>query len=314
MKLQQLRALCVIADENMSMSRAARVLCTTQPAVSKQIRQLEDSLGLTLLLRSKSRILGFTEAGEDVLRAARTVMMATQDIQSMVGDHLRRTGGRLAIATTHTHARYTLSGILPEFSRRHPGVAVHLVQATPDDIPLLIVGGQVDIGICTTPHHVPSSLVGITCYVFEHVLVGPPGHPALAEEPVTLASIAASPLISYSEQHAIARRLTAALEEAGLPQNVVVRGTDVEVMKHYAALGLGLAVIPRNAYTPADRERLAARGVDHLLPPSMVYVLARRGAYWPRHLYEFVNLLSPVLTRTVVEQALRDGEPPGERL
>jgi DNA-binding transcriptional LysR family regulator len=304
MKLQQLRAFCVVVDENMSVSRAARVLFTTQPAVSKQIRQLEDSLGATLLIRAKSRILGLTDVGRDVLQSARTMMAATQDIEHIVDDHRNQTRGRLAIATTHTHARYALQDSIPAFARQHPEVALHIVQATPNEIADLVVTGQVDIGISTAPRTLPATAVTIPCFEFKHILVGERGHPLFKRQQVTLEDIAQYPLITYSEQHAIGRRLIEAFDAAGLTPKVAVRGTDVEVMKYYASTGLGLAVIPLIAYSKTLDRKLAARPVDHLFQTSTVYVVARRGAYWPRHLYEFVGTLSPTLSRDKIEEAL----------
>jgi DNA-binding transcriptional LysR family regulator len=304
MKLQQIRAFCAVADESMSISRAARALNTTQPAVSKQIRQLEDSLGAALLVRAKSRLLGLTPVGEKVLRAARTIMASTGDIEKMVGDHRRERHGRLAIATTHTHARYALQDIIPAFARRHPGIALHLQQATPAEIGDLVATGQVDLGLATLPEELPRTVAAIPCYEFRHVLVGRRGHPVFAARSLTLRAISAYPFITYSEQHAIGRHVRQVFEAAGLPLNIAVRGTDVEIMKYYAASGLGLAVIPLAAYSRTRDRQLAARPVDHLFDASTVYVMARRAGYWPGHLYEFVNDIAPALTRERIEQAL----------
>ncbi len=310
MKLQQLRAFLAVVDENMSISRAARVLFTTQPAVSKQIRQLEDSLGTALLIRSKSRILGLTDVGKEVLLRVRTMMAATDDIAQIVGDHRREASGRLAIATTHTHARYALQEIIPAFAQRHPDVALHLVQATPNEIGELVLTGQVALGICTAPLTLPPSLATIPCYELKHVLIGARDHPVFADQPATLEAISRYPLITYSEQHAIGRKMIEAFDTAGLDLKVAVRGTDVEIMKYYASTGLGLAVIPGIAYSAIHDRKLDACPVDHLFPTSIVYALARRGAYWPRHLYEFVGDLAPALTRDAIEDALMNTATP----
>ena len=303
MKLQQIRAFCVVADEAMSISRAARVLCMTQPAVSKQIKQLEDSLGATLLVRSKSRLLGLTDVGEDVLRSARAMLAAAQDIGLIVSDHQQRAQGRLVIATTHTHARYALQDIIPSFARRHPEIALNIVQANPSEISDLVLTGQADLVISTLPPALPPSVVAIACYTFKHVLIGPPGH-AVFDGPITLETMAAYPLITYSEQHAIGRRLIQAFDDAGLAPKIAVRGTDVEVMKYYASIGLGLAVIPVIAYASDLDRNLTAAPIDHLFPTSTVYVVARRGAYWPRHQYDFVETVTPGLTRDKVDDAM----------
>jgi DNA-binding transcriptional LysR family regulator len=304
MKLQQIRAFCVVADEAMSISRAATVLCTTQSAVSKQVRQLEDALGATLLIRSKSRIIGLTELGQDVLKNARSMLAASRDITQIVANHQHQRGGRLAIATTHTHARYALHDIIPAFARSHPEVSLHIVQATPGEITDLVLSGQVDLGISTMPSDVPAAVAALPCYALQHVLVGMTDHPIFKQSTLTLDAIAAYPLITYSLEHAIGRCLTNAFDAAGYTQKIAVRGADVEVMKYYASCGLGLAVIPLIAYSEALDPNLSARSVDHLFEASTVYVVARRGAYWPLHLYEFVGELAPALTRAAIEDGL----------
>jgi len=310
MKLQQIRAFCAVVDHDMSVSRAARALHTTQSAVSKQVGQLEDSLGAALLIRSKSRILGLTDVGRQVLRCMRSMLASTEDIAHIVADHRREAGGRLAIATTHTHARYALQDIVPGFAKRHPGVGLHLVQATPSEIANLVATGEVDLGLSTAPQILPPSLATIPCYELKHVLIGERGHPVFAAQALTLPVIARYPLITYSEQHAIGRRVNEAFAAAGLAPKIAMRGTDVEIMKSYAATGVGLAVIPLIAYSRSRDRKLDARPVDHLFPTSTVYALARRGAYWPRHLYEFVGKLAPGLTRAAIEEALLSTEPP----
>lgn len=304
MKLQQVRAFCAVVDHDMNVSRAARSLNTTQSAVSKQIGQLEDSLGVALLARAKSRILGLTDVGGQVLHCMRGILAATEDISHIVSDHRREVGGRLAIATTHTHARYALQDIIAGFAKRHPGVGLHLVQATPSEIADLVAAGEMDLGLSTLPLVLPPSLATIPCYELDHMLIGQRGHPVFHARALTLQAIAPYPLITYSEQHLIGRRVGEAFESAGLAPRIAMRGTDVEIMKSYAAAGLGLAVIPRIAYSRRRDGKLDARPVDHLFPTSTVYVLARRGAYWPRHLYEFVGKLAPGLTPAAIEEAL----------
>ncbi|MBX6320134.1 LysR family transcriptional regulator, partial [Pigmentiphaga sp.] len=151
MKLQQIRAFCAVVDHDMNVSRAARSLNTTQSAVSKQLGQLEESLGVALLVRAKSRILGLSDVGRQVLHCMRGILAATEDISHIVSDHRREASGRLAIATTHTHARYALQDIIAAFAKRHPGVGLHLVQATPSEIADLVAAGEMDLGLSTAP-------------------------------------------------------------------------------------------------------------------------------------------------------------------
>lgn len=304
MKLQPLRALCALADADMNMSKAADILCTTQPAISKQIRQLEDHLGVQLLTRSKNRVEGLTAIGEQVLESARVIWGATRDIDRMAGDHRALVAGRLTIATTHTHARYALQEIVQLFTRAQPHVSLHFVIALPSDIPDLVIAGKADLGISTASLELPSGIVAMPCYPLPMVLIGQPDHPVFGVSELRMEDIAPYSLITYGDHHVVVQDLRKRFVQAGLRFQAVVCSADVEVMKHYAAAGVGIAFIPAVSYEASHNPNLAARSIDHLFPPHLVYAIARRGAYWPRHIFEFVEHINPALTRQVVQTAL----------
>ena len=304
MKLQPLRALCVLADADMNMSKAADILCTSQPAISKQIRQLEDHLGVQLLIRSKNRVEGITDIGKQVLEAARIISGATRDIERMASDHKALVAGRLTIATTHTHARYALQEIVRLFTRAQPHVSLHFVIALPNDIAGLVVAGKADLGLSTATPELPSGAVAMPCYLLPMVVIGQPDHAVFAVPELRMQDMAPHPLITYGDHHVVVQDFRKRFVEAGLRFQAAVCSAGVEVMKHYAAAGVGLAFIPAVSYEPSRDPNLAARSIDHLLPPHRVYAIARRGAYWPRHIFDFVEHINPALTRQVVQTAL----------
>ncbi|HZM44979.1 MAG TPA: LysR family transcriptional regulator, partial [Burkholderiales bacterium] len=146
MTLKQLRILREIARQAHNLSNAAAVLHTSQPGVSRQVQLLERELGVELLSRRRNRITGLTEPGRAILAAAERALGEADNIRLIAEDYSREEGGRLTIATSHLHARYTLLTPIKVFALRHPGVHLYMRQADPDDILRLVAAGDADIG------------------------------------------------------------------------------------------------------------------------------------------------------------------------
>ena len=147
--LRQLRFLREIARQSLNISNAAAALHTSQPGVSRQVRLLERELGVDLLVRRKNRVLGFTDTGRAVLDVAQKLLSEAENIRLIAEDAREAGGGRLVVATSHLHARYTLRGTVKAFSRRHPEVELTLLQAEADAIFKLVESSEADIGIST---------------------------------------------------------------------------------------------------------------------------------------------------------------------
>src|SRR5476651_2331476 len=104
MTLKQLRFLREIARQSLNMTSAALALHTSQPGVSRQLQDLERELGVELLVRRKNRVLALTDAGQQILVAARRMLTEADNIRRMAEDLRNERGGRLALATSHLHA------------------------------------------------------------------------------------------------------------------------------------------------------------------------------------------------------------------
>ena len=129
--LQQLKYLCAVVDHGLNVSDAAEALFTSQPGISKQIRQLEDELGLSVFVRQGKRLASLTPAGEIVVATARRAMREVANLKRVADEYRGEDTGTLSIATTHTQARYVLPKVLREFATRYPKVKVVLHQGNP---------------------------------------------------------------------------------------------------------------------------------------------------------------------------------------
>jgi LysR family cys regulon transcriptional activator len=304
MTLRQLRYLCEIARQSLNISAAAAALHTSQPGVSRQIQLLERELGLELLVRRRNRVHALTPAGRTILEVSQRLLNEADNIR-LVAQDLRAIGkGRLALATSHLHARYTLPVPLKAFSRQYPDVRLHVLQADADDIPGLILSGEADIGVSTELSSERPGLTLLPSTTLRRSLIMPPGHALARRKRVTLADISRFPLVGYHQRSRGGQIIARTLRERGLEAHYVVSASDTDVIKAYVAEGLGIAIVPSIALAPTADPELHVVDVTELFPHSSMTISLRRDAYPPRHLTDFIGMIVPRLTRDNIYDAL----------
>jgi len=304
MKLRQLQCFCAVAETGFNISRASSVLHATQPAIGKQLRQLEEELGVDLLVRQGGRVLGLTDAGERALLWARRTLQCSDNLRITVQESSGDTGGNIELATNHTHAKYVLVPAIVAFTRRFPKVRIGLQQGSPEQVAELVRDGKALAGISHVPPHLPKELVAVPFLSSRQLLCTPVGHPLLKEKELTLAKLAAYPLIVQSPAQVLGARVVGKFRDAGLQVNLAVQALDSDVKKAYVAAGLGIAIIPAFNYSAKRDRGLRVRDVDHLFGPTPSAVLLRRRSYLPRYVYDFFEQLDPALERTRVESLI----------
>jgi len=181
MKLQQLRYLVEVARQGLNVSEAAEALYTSQPGISKQIKLLEDELGVIVFERSGKRLTAITEPGKVVLEIAERMLRDAENIRRVGEEYAGGDSGSLVIATTHTQARYALPAVVKNFVDRHPKVRLSLHQGHPTQIAEWTLKGEADIAIATEALDQYPQLVMLPCYQWVHCVIAPDGHPILAE-------------------------------------------------------------------------------------------------------------------------------------
>ena len=310
MSLKQLEYLCCVADQGFNVTRAAYALGTSQPSVSREIRLLEDRLGVTILKRSRKRILGVTRAGEEVLSVARRMLKDADNLNRIGRDYGERRTGTLRIAVSHTHARYAFPRIIPKFIEEHANVRLTLRQGNPTQIANWLSNGDVDLSIATAPAEPVPDIVLLPIYTLNRVILTPPAHPLLSESKLTLEILARYPLITYGEEFSYYSRLMQTFARVGLSPDVVLTATDVDVMKTYVKLGLGVAIITSLAFDPAEDTGLAALDVSHLFEGSLVQLGLRKGTYLSKYAYDFLRMFAPDLDSEAIGAAIFSDRKP----
>jgi LysR family cys regulon transcriptional activator len=304
MNLQQLKYLNEIVRCNLNISDAAAALYTSQPGVSKQIKLLEEELGIDIFVRNGKRIVAVTEPGKAVVGIAQRVLRETENLRQVGQEFRQQDSGELTIATTHTQARYALPPVVKAFTLRYPGVKLGLHQGSPTQIAEQVLSGEVDIGIATESLALYDELVTLPCYEWHHCVVVPPKHPLLDEKRLTLKKLAQYPIITYDFAFTGRNKINQAFSEAGIEPNIALTAIDADVIKTYVELGLGVGIVAQMAFIP-DRDRhLRMIDAGHLIQPSTTRIAIRRNQYLRGYAYDFIELFAPHLTRDVVAQAL----------
>lgn len=307
MKLQQLRYLVEVERQNLSVSAAADTLATSQPGVSKQIRLLEEELGVTIFERSGKRLVRITAPGRIVLDMAGRILRDTQNLARVGQDFSAESNGALSIATTHTQARYTLPPVIQRFVQRHPAIRLHLQQGSPAQVAQWLVDGVADLGIATEALDQHAELLTLPCYQWSHLVIAPKGHPLITQGAPTLATLAAYPLITYDATFTGRSHIDRAFERQGLQPNVMLTAIDSDVIKTYVSLGLGLGIIAEMAFDPLRDDTLAALPVSHLFEANTTRLGFRRDVWLRDYEYDFIELLASQLTKRVVVATRKGG-------
>ncbi len=311
MKLQQLRYLVEVAQRGLNVSEAAAALYTSQPGISKQIKLLEDELGVIVFERSGKRLTAVTEPGRAVLEIAARILRDAENIRRVGEEYAGGDSGSLVIATTHTQARYALPGVVKNFVDRHPQVRLSLRQGHPTQIAEWALKGEADIAIATEALDQYPQLLMLPCYQWVHCVIAPDGHAILGEKPLSLTALARWPLITYDSAFAGRSRINKAFELAQLTPNVVLSAIDADVIKTYVSLGLGLGIIASMAFDATRDAGLQALPAEHLFGSNTTRIGLRRGNHIRRFEYDFIELFAPQLTRKAVDMAIA-GARPGE--
>jgi len=304
MKLQQLRYLIEVARRGLNVSEAAEALYTSQPGVSKQIKLLEEELGVIVFERSGKRLTAITEPGQAVLEIAERILREAENIKRVGEEFAGGDSGRLVVATTHTQARYALPAVVARFVERHPKVRLSMHQGSPTQIAEWTLKGEADIAIATEALDQYPQLLMLPCYQWTHCVIAPVGHPLLDGRGLSLAELARWPLITYDLAFTGGTRISGAFERAGLTPNVVLAAIDADVIKTYVSLGLGLGIVAHQAYDAERDTGLVALEAGQLFGSNTTRIGLRRGTHIRRYEYDFIELFASQLTKKAVDMAM----------
>ncbi len=311
MNLHQFRFLQEAVRRNFNLTEAARALFTSQPGVSKAIIELEGELGVEIFSRHGKRIRKLTAPGVEVLRSVEIILREVGNLKRIGQNYAAQDSGQLTIAATHTQARYRLPQVVAEFRRRFPKVSVHLFQGSPEQVAGAVLEERADLGLATESLLEQGELITLPCYEWQHMVVTPAAHALNQIDDVSLQELARYPIVTYGQGFAGRRRIDQAFAQHGLQPDIVLEAIDSDVLKTYVELGLGVGLIAEMAFQSERDSQLQARPVGQLFGSNLTRVAFKRGVYQRGFVYVLAELLSPRLSRKLVEQVLR-GESAGD--
>ena len=305
MNFQQLRAVRETVRRGFNLTEVAAALHTSQPGISRQIRELEEELGIAIFVRAGKRLTGLTPPGLTVLPIVERLLQDCENLKRAGEEFSAQTSGQLSIAATHSQARYALPAVVRDFRQLYPQVTLSLHQGSPRQVAQMLLSGEADIGVATEALAQYESLVALPCYRWTHCVVVPPRHELLDGEPLTLRRLARHPIITYDAGYTGRAHIDEAFAREGLQPSIVLSAMDADVIKTYVELGLGVGIVASIAFD-AERDRtLRALDAGSLFEFNVTRLAVRRGDWLRGYAYAFIEAFAPTLTRNVVEQAMR---------
>jgi len=304
MNFQQLRYVRETVRQGLNLTEAARKLHTSQPGVSKQIRELETELGVEIFVRHGKRIVAVTEPGKAVVEVIDLLLQEAENLKQVGREFKDQTSGTLTIATTHTQARYSLPQVVGEFKRRYPKVHLTIKQGSPPLLAEMVIAREADIAIATEALDGYPKLLALPGYEWSHCVVVPAKHALAKSERLTLDELARYPIVTYDSAFGGRSHIDEAFRAQGLAPDIVLSAVDSDVIKTYVEPVLGVGIIAAMAFDEKRDRGLRALDAGHLFGTMTTRVAVRRGAALRGYAYTFIELFSPRLSRKLIETAL----------
>ena len=314
MNFHQLQYAVAIARHGLSVTQAATALGTSQPAISRALKALERELGFDLFVREGRAFSRVTPQGAKVLEYAAKALAEIESLSAVAADLNQDSRGTLAIATTHTQARYVLPNVVRSFRERYPDVELHLHQGTSEQIAEMVSADRVQLAIATGSEGLFPGMVLLPVYRWYRQVIVPKAHPLAKLEKVSLRDIAEYPLITYVFSFSGSSSLHTVFAREGKVPKVAITARDSDVIKTYVRLGLGVGIVASVAIEPDKDTDLAVIDASSLVPLHTPWVGFRRGTLLRNFAYDFIQLFGPHLNRRLVDRAIeaRDAEAAGE--
>ncbi len=301
MKLQQLRYIWEIQQNGYNISLTSQKLFTSQPGISKQVALLEDELGVQIFERQGKHLSGTTEIGKKIIHEAGQMLNIEKKIKAISNSVISPDQGHLNIYTTNAIARFLLPESVHYFMNRYPNVLLHMGTIEPNPRSNALPTGSYDFSIVAQDVEEQADLVILPAYKWSLSLVVPSDHPLATAKNITLEQIAAEKLISYELKSTGRSAIDHAFVKQGLTPQYVVTAMDVDVIKEYVKLGVGVGIIASVA-THSLPGSLTARSLEGLIPDCYAWLCYSKYIYLQKYMYDFIEKFAPHLTRSVIEE------------
>jgi len=303
MKLQQIKYIFEVARNHLNVSATAESLFTSQPGISKQIRLLEDELGVEIFVRSGKHLTNITPAGREILPIAESILKQVRTIQDIAASHVNQKEGRLNLASTHTFSRYFLPQIVEEYRQKYKKVAMHIYQGGLIDTNKELDDGKLDFALVHDGEENFADKIQLPCFYWSRCIIVPKTHPLTRADETSFDILAQFPLLTHTSSGGKTNKVESIFKENGFSPEIVFSATDCEVIKSYVRMGLGVGIIANMSYEEDLDSDLVRLPIDHLVPKSLVNVVFDRNLYFREFIFSFIESLAPQLSKELILQA-----------
>ena len=304
MKLQQLRCISQIVQSEFNISKASEILNTSQPGVSKQIKLLEEEIGIKIFQRNGKRLVGLTDPGKKVLGSIEAILQESNNIKVISEEYIQKDQGTFTIATTHTQARYKLPKVVEEFVKKYPKINLNIHQGNPSQVTEQIISGEADVGIATESINLSEDIHTLPCYQWNRCIVMPKNHPLTKARRITLEDLALYPMITYDYAFTGSTIVSEVFKNANIEPNIMLTAIDADVIKTYVSLNMGIGLIAEMAYDSTTDYPMVSRDVSHLFPLSTTYIGIRREKFLRKYTSDFIRMFIPQTSKKELKKIL----------
>lgn len=286
LNLDSIHAFCTVVELG-NFRKAAHQLHRTQPAVTQQIKRLEEKLGHALLDRTRRTP---TPQGKILYKKGKKLLLHARNISEEIADQDDSSTRELRVGTSDTNALYFLPPYVSAFSKKWPNIKLEIYSRSTDEIAEEIVEGNLDLGIITLPL-TNSELETRTLFHQNFVLVVPKTHPISTRKRVSLSKLKQEPFVLLDETTRTGAMLQRFFQDQKFIPNVSMHSGSFEVIKRYVAEGIGIAFLPEIVLAPADRKSLTTIRVPNV-PRIGIGAIRKKGSYQSKAAKAFMDLLT----------------------
>lgn len=276
-----------------SVSKAARTLELGQPTVTTHLRKLESEFAITLFDRIK-RPIQLTSEGITLLELVTPVVTSIEVLKRQM-DYADRRGSFIVGAYPDLIAHHLPKGI-QAFRELYPDIRIRLLARSYDPLIQLVRSGEIDLAFCSPPPADDSSLEFEELFEYNAVLMTPLGHPLMGRASVTMEDVVSAPLILPGQESILRQRVDQAMRAQGLSGDVVLSLDNIDSIKRYVEIGMGLAVAVDFAVRPEDYDHVGIVRLDHLFPGSVIGICTLKGKFVGQGVRNFMQMMSQYLS------------------
>lgn len=303
MKLQQLRYALEVYKQNLNVSDAAEVLFTSQPGISKQIRLLEEEIGVPIFVRQGKRLVSVTDAGEMVLAIADRILRDTHNIKKIGDEFAQKNTGKLTIAAISSWGKYQFPNIFTSFIQDFPQVKIYLKTGNLEQVRFLLENNDADLGIVATHTIDDNEFHFLPFDTLKYQLIIRANHPLANKKEITLTDLIHYPILCETGLCDENTPFQKTFTEMGLESPDILMtspDTDIICQSVQQKLGMGITTHLLNI----QNNEICVKDLSHLFAPIPLYIVLKNNQYLHGYIYNFIEKISAKLNKQKLQQLL----------